>query len=126
VAQFQYSILLSAVKTLPQQQQQQPFNGHLSRNTQVSQYQKGKTNLGLLEQETVSGSGISWAIHKSAPHLRQITMPAPQHKLVYGWIIRHTAQKTDLPVSTTQGLLNMVPFQYIVPATSERWDCLPS
>ena len=27
----------------------------------------GKTNLDLLEQETVSGSGISWAICKSAP-----------------------------------------------------------
>jgi len=35
--------------------------------TQVSQYQKGKTNLDLLEQQTVSGSGISWAICKSAP-----------------------------------------------------------
>jgi len=31
----------------------------------------------LLEQETVSGSGISWAICKSAPRSRQITMPAP-------------------------------------------------
>ena len=33
----------------------------------------------LLKQETVSGSGISWAICKSAPHSRQITMPAPHH-----------------------------------------------
>jgi len=31
------------------------------------QNQEGKTNLDLLEQETVSGSGISWAICKSAP-----------------------------------------------------------
>ena len=52
------------------------FNGPLSRTTQVSRYQKGKTNLDLLKQETVSGSGISWAICKSAPHSRQITMPA--------------------------------------------------
>ena len=37
-----------------------PFNGPLSRTTRVSQYQKGKTNLVLLKQETVSGSGISW------------------------------------------------------------------
>jgi len=37
-----------------------PFNGPLSRTTQMSRYQKGKTNLDLLEQETVSGSGISW------------------------------------------------------------------
>jgi len=41
-----------------------PFNGPLSRTTWVSRYQKGKTNL---KQETVSGSGISWAICKSAP-----------------------------------------------------------
>jgi len=42
----------------------------------VSRYQKGKnqegkTNLDLLEQEIVSGSGISWAICKSVPHPRQ-------------------------------------------------------
>jgi len=35
----------------------------------------GKTNLDLLEQEIVSGSGICWAICKSAPHPRQITTP---------------------------------------------------
>jgi len=33
----------------------------------------------LLKQETVSGSGISWVICKSAPRSRQITMPAPHH-----------------------------------------------
>jgi len=33
----------------------------------------------FLKQETVSGSGISWAICKSAPHSRQITMPALHH-----------------------------------------------
>jgi len=33
----------------------------------VSQHQKVKTKLDLLEQEIVSGSGISWAIYKSAP-----------------------------------------------------------
>ena len=31
----------------------------------------------LLKQETVSGSGISWAICKSASRSRQITTPAP-------------------------------------------------
>jgi len=35
----------------------------------------------LLKQETVSGSGISWAICKSAPCSRQITMPAPHHSV---------------------------------------------
>jgi len=39
----------------------------LSRTARVSQHQKGKTNLDLLEQEIVSGNGISWAICKSAP-----------------------------------------------------------
>ena len=33
----------------------------------------------LLKQKTVSGSGISWAICKSAPRSRQITTPAPHH-----------------------------------------------
>ena len=35
----------------------------------------------LLKQQTVSGSGISWAIRKSAPRSRQITMPAPDHSI---------------------------------------------
>ena len=56
-----------------------PFNGPFSGTTRVSRYQKGKTNLDLLKQETVSGSGISWAICKSAPSSRQITTPAPHH-----------------------------------------------
>jgi len=48
---------------------------NLSGTTRVSRYQKGKnhegkTNLDLLEQEIVSGSGICWAICKSAPHPR--------------------------------------------------------
>ena len=37
----------------------------------------------LLKQETVSGSGISWAICMSAPHSRQITTPAPHHSVFY-------------------------------------------
>jgi len=55
----------------------------LSGTTRVSRYQKGKTNLDLLEQEIVSGSGICWAICKSAPHLRQITMPTSHHSFFY-------------------------------------------
>ena len=40
-----------------------------------------------LKQETVSGSGISCAICKSAPRSRQITTPAPHHSsfLQAGW-----------------------------------------
>ena len=37
----------------------------------------------LLKQETLSGSGIGWAIFKSAPRSRQITMPAPHHSVFY-------------------------------------------
>ena len=37
----------------------------------------------LLEQETVSGSGISWAICKSTYRSRQITTPAPHHSVFY-------------------------------------------
>ena len=37
----------------------------------------------LLQQETASGSGISWAICTSAPRSRQITMPAPHSSVFY-------------------------------------------
>ena len=57
-----------------------PFNGPLSGTTRVSRYQKGKTNLDFTEA-TVSGSGICWAICKSAPRFRQITSPAPHHSV---------------------------------------------
>ena len=60
-----------------------PFDGPFSGTIQVSWYQKGKSILILLKQETVSSSGISWAICKSAPCSRQITMPAPQHSVFY-------------------------------------------
>ena len=48
----------------------------MSGSTRVSRYQKGqtkkvKTNLDLLNQETVNSSGICWAICKSAPDPRQ-------------------------------------------------------
>ena len=37
----------------------------------------------LLKQETMSGSGISWAICKSAPRSRPITTPTPHHSVFY-------------------------------------------
>ena len=48
----------------------------------MSRYQKGKTMWILLKQETMSGSGISWAICKSAPCSRQITTPAPHYYML--------------------------------------------
>ena len=63
---------------------------NLSRTTRVSRYQKGKTrkaktNLDLLEQEIVSGSGICWAICKSAPHPRQ-PRQHPTTQFFTGWM----------------------------------------
>jgi len=68
----------------------QPFYG----TTRMSRYQKGKTTLDLLEQEIVSGSDIIWAICKSAPHLRQITMPASHHSVFYRLNALPAAQPT--------------------------------
>jgi len=45
------------------------------------QNHSGKTNLDLLEQEIVSGSGISWAICKSALRSRQVTTPTPHYSV---------------------------------------------
>ena len=59
------------------------FNGPLSRTTRVSRDKKAKPIWILLKQETVSGSGISWAICKSAPRSRQTTAPAPHHSIFY-------------------------------------------
>ena len=60
-----------------------PFNGPFSGTTQVSRYQNGKTNLNFTEEQTVSDSGISWAICKSAPRSRQITTPATHHSFLH-------------------------------------------
>jgi len=46
-------------------------------------HQKCKPIWILLKQESVSGSGISWAICKSAPRSRQITTPAPRRSVFY-------------------------------------------
>jgi len=67
-----------------EEEQQHLFNGSFFRTTWVSRYQKGKTNVvDLLEQEIVSGSGIYWAVCKSAPCSRQTTTSAPHHSVFY-------------------------------------------
>ena len=55
-----------------------PFNGPFSGTTQVSQYQKGKTNLDFTEARD---SEWQWhqQICKSASRSRQITTPVPHH-----------------------------------------------
>ena len=51
------------------------FNGPFSRTTPVGRYQKVKTNLDFTEvRDSDYGSGISWAICKSASRSRQITI----------------------------------------------------
>jgi len=57
----------------------------------------------LLEQETVSSSGISWAICKSAPRPRQITMPAPHYSPT------HNASSDKYWVSVKHVTNNKVP-----------------
>jgi len=37
-----------------------------------------------MEQEMMSGSGICWAIRKSAPHPRQTSTPASHHMVFTG------------------------------------------
>ena len=70
------------------------FNGPFFGTAQVSRYQKGKPIWILLKQETVSDSGSSWAVCKSAPCSRQITMPAPHHSVFYRLDALPAAQST--------------------------------
>ena len=63
-----------------------PFNGPFG-TTRVSRYRKGKTNLEW-KQETVSGSGISWATCKSAPCFNTI-----QYNTKF--VQRHVAMASD-------------------------------
>jgi len=48
----------------------------------------------LLKQEALSGSGVSWAICKSAPRSRQITTPAPHYSDFYRLDALPVAQPT--------------------------------
>jgi len=58
-----------------------PFNGPFPGLPRWAGTRKVKPLWILLKQETVSGSGISWAVCKSAPCCRQITTPAPHHSV---------------------------------------------
>ena len=70
-----FRLLLSAAKHT------HPFNGPFSGTTQVSRYQKDKTNLDFTEARD---SERQWhQLGKSAPRSRQITMPAPHHSVFY-------------------------------------------
>ena len=76
-----------------------PFNSSFSGTTRVSRYQKGKPIWILLKQ--VSGSGVSWAIYKSAPRSRQITTPAPHHSVFTGRMPNQRRQSTKAKQNKT-------------------------
>jgi len=61
-----------------------PFNGPFSGLPGWADTRKVKPIWILLKQETVSGSGISWAICMSAPCSRMTTTQAPQHSVFTG------------------------------------------
>ena len=70
------------------------FNGPFSGLPTRASTRKVKPIWILLKQETVSGSGISWAICKSASCSRQITTPAPHHSVFYRTDALPAAQPT--------------------------------
>ena len=74
-----------------------------------------------LKQETVSSSGVSCAICKSAPCSRQITVPAPHHSFFIGWLpllppnqqhqsTEGNCLKRELWESLNMGIADWVPF----------------
>jgi len=81
------------------------FNGPFSKTTQVSWYQKGKPIWILLKRETVSGSGVSWAICKSAPCSRRTTTPAPHHSVFTG---RMPFLLPNQQRQSTEGMLQLI------------------
>ena len=60
-----------------------PFNSHFPGLPRWAGTRKVKPIWILLKQGTMSSSGISWAICKSAPRSRQITMPTPHHSVFF-------------------------------------------
>jgi len=81
------------IHTIPYDTHTHPFNGPLS-GYPGELVPERKNQSGFTEQETVSGSGISWAIRKSAPRSRQITTPAPHHSVFYRPAALPAAQQT--------------------------------
>ena len=71
-----------------------PFNGPFPGLPGWAGTRKVKPIWILLKQETVSGSGISWAICKSATRSRQITTPAFHHSVFYRLDALPAAQQT--------------------------------
>jgi len=61
----------------------------------------------LLKQETVSGSGISWAVCKSARRFRQLTTKAPHHSVFTG---RMPVLSPNQQRQSTEGYMTLLVF----------------
>ena len=68
----------------------------------------------------MSGSGISWAICKSAPSSRQITMPAPHHSVFTGQMPflppnqqRQSTEGTQLQILSYITVMQSLPTQHV-------------
>jgi len=95
--------------------------------------QEGKTNLDLLEQEIVSGSGISWAICKSAPPWpRHITTPASHHSVFYS-LLNQQSQNTEgkdlgpispMQVNSSRRFSSPVSSKFISPTPVSDWSTI--
>ena len=78
----------------------------------------------LLKQETVSGSGISWAVCKSAPRSRQITTPAPHRSVFYRSDTLPAAQPTASERWMTSQLKQQISKRwYLLSSTTPRSQC---
>ena len=72
-----------ATSVVAQQHTTHPFNGPFPGLPRQAGTRKVKPIWILLKQETVSGSGVSWTICKSAPRSRQIATLTPHHSVFY-------------------------------------------
>ena len=70
------------------------FNGPFSGTTQVSWYQKGKTNLDFTVARDSEWQWHQLSHMEVAPCSREITMPAPNHAVFYRLDALHVAQPT--------------------------------
>ena len=78
------SLCIFWVSTIVFEQTKHLFNNPFPALPRWAGIRKVKPSWILLKQETVSGSCISWAICKSAPRSRLITMPAPHSSVFTG------------------------------------------
>ena len=100
-----------------------PFNGPFPGLPRWASTRKVKPIWILLKQETVSGIGISWAICKSAPRSRQITMPTPHYSVFY----RPDALPAAQPTASKhwrQPAYPGSPRQKVVKATKQLYVCV--